>query len=184
MTAFLISQLCASYRRESDFLTKFQNLARRFEGVQYIVVIAAGEKPGPSGPGTAIASAPIRYLGETIGELRLFFDVLLMPNDRALDLAKLLSGQLGMAIQSAAVHTMKEALQGDLAGLDAQLHEHKLLERARGVIESCRLIPTGEGQRLMKKASAQSGKTLRDMANGIVASANRNPWKFRREFWA
>jgi hypothetical protein len=184
MTAFSISTLCASYRGEGDFFTKFQNLALGFNGVEHVAVLPAGERPEAPQPGKNFTSAPVRYLDEVVGEVHLFFDLRRVSDDGSLRLVKFLANQLGMAIQSAAVYASNEALQGHLTGLQAEVHEHKLLERARGVIESCRLIPAGEGQRLMKKVSAQSGKTLRDVARGIVASANRNPWKFRREFWA
>jgi hypothetical protein len=173
MTAFLISQLCASYRGEDDFFTRFQSLARCFCEVEHIDVLAVGERRKEPRPGKIFASAPVRYLDEVVGEVHLFFDILKFPNDRPLHLVKFLAKHLGMAIQSAAVYAANEALQGHLAGLKAEVDEHKLLERARGVIESRRLIPAGEGQRLMKKVSDQSGKALQDVAQRIIDSAHR-----------
>lgn len=184
MTTFLISRLCVSYQGGDEFFAKFQFLARQLRGVEEVVVLAAGEQATGHRPGKVFASAPIRYLDEIVGELHLFFNIECFRSDSPLPLAKFLAKQLGIAIQSAAVQASNTALQERLAGLQSELHEHKLLERARGVIESRKLIPTGEGQRLMQKVSTQSGKTLRDVAQGIVAAANKNPWRFRREFWA
>jgi hypothetical protein len=184
MTGFLLSELCASHRGENDFFAKFATLAVRFEGVENVMLLATGERPPVARPGKIFASAPIRYLDQIVGELHMFFNVQSFRESSPLPLVKLLAKQVEMAIQAAAVHASHGILQEYRAGLEAEIHEHKLLERARGVIESRRLIPPGEGKRLMQKVSDKSGKTLRDVARGIVTSANRNPWKFRREFWA
>jgi hypothetical protein len=184
MTVFSISKLCISYRGGKQFFEQFRTLARQFDGVYEVAVVAAGEMPRAQRPGIVFASAPIRYLDETVGELHMFFDAARFQDRSPLTLVKQLARQLGIAIQAAAIQTRNGDLKAHMAGLEAEIHEHKLMERARGVIESRRLIPKGEGERLLKKVSAQSGKTLREVARGIVSSANKNPWKFRREFWA
>lgn len=173
MTSFSIAQLCASYQGGEDFFPRFQALARQFDGVRDIAILAAGERPDVHGPEKFFASAPIRHLDEVVGEVHMFFDPARFQERSPLPLVKYLAKQLGIAIQAAAVHQCHAALRQHLAGLEGEIHEHKLLERARGVIESRKLIPAGEGQRLMRKVSAQSGKTLRDVAQGIVAAANK-----------
>jgi hypothetical protein len=180
MPAFLISQLCASYRGEADFFIKFQELARRFSEVDHVTVVSVGERLKEPRPGKVFASAPVRYLDDVVGEVHLFFDIRKFPNDRPLQLVKFLARQLGMAIQAAATYASYQALQAHLAGLQTAVHEHKLIERARGVIESHRLVPAGEGQRLMKKVSDQSGQSLQDVARRIVESADRYSRKVHR----
>jgi hypothetical protein len=182
--SFSVSQLCTLYQGEQDFFSKFRALARRYKGVEDVAVLAAGERAMGQRPGIAFAPAPVRFLGEVVGELHLYFESESFHSRSPQQLVNFLAKQLGIAIQAAAVQASNAALQEHLEGIRAEIREHKLLERARGVIESQRLIPAGEGQRLMRKVSEQSGKKLKDVAQGIVAAANKNPWKFRREFWA
>ena len=184
MTAFSISKLCISYHGGNDFFDRFRSLAIQIRGVQDIVVVSTGDKQDGPRPGKIFASAPIRYLDNTVGELHLYFDPAQFEDRSPLPLVRQLARQMGIALQVAAIQACNGDLKEYMAGLEMQIHERKLLERARGVIERRRLIPKGEGERLLKKVSAQSGRTLRDVARAIVSSANRNPWKFRREFWA
>jgi hypothetical protein len=189
MTTFSISELCASYGGEGGFFARFQGLARQLDGVQDVVVVASEECPVRAGSFvsarvSALVSAPVKHFEEVVGELHLVYDPRSFENRSASALAGFLAGQLGFALQGAAIQRSNVILQNELEELLAGIQEHKLLEKARGVIESRPLIPAGEGQRLLRKVSAQSGRNLRDLAQGIVSSANRNPWKFRREFWA
>lgn len=182
--SFAVSQLCASYRGEEDFFTKFQALARQFEGVDDVLVVAAGHENITEPREHVFASEPIRFMDHVVGELRVYIRLEAFRHSSPTPVAKFLAKQLGLAVQAAALQASNAALQEHLAGLEAEVHERKLLERARGVIESRKLIPAGEGERLLKKLSHQSGRNLSDVARGIVATANKNPWKFRREFWA
>ncbi len=185
---FAVSQLCASYRGEADFFSKFRRLAREFEGVDDVVVLAAGSaaphERRQATLGRLLASEPVRLMNEVVGELLVYLSIDAFRNSSPMPVTRFLAKQLGAALQSAAIHSSNLALQEHLAGLEAEVRERKLLDRACGVIESRRLIPAGEGERLLKKLSDQSGRNLSDVASGIVATANKNPWKFRREFWA
>lgn len=181
MTTFSISELCASYGGEGGFFARFQGLARQMDGVQDVVVVASGERLARAG---CFVAVPMKHFDEVVGELHLFYDLKHFENRSPLALAKLLAGKLGIALQGAALRRSNAILQNEFAELLTDIEEHKLLEKARGVIESRPLIPAGEGQQLMRKVSAQSGRKLRDLAQGIVSSANRNPWRFRREFLA
>jgi hypothetical protein len=181
MTTFSISELCVSYSGEGDFFTRFQGLARKLDGVHDVVVGISGERSVRAG---SFVSAPVKHFDQVVGELHLVYDPRGFENRNPSALAKFLAGQVGIALQGATIQRSNAILQNELEELLAGIQEHKLLEKAKGVIESRPLIPAGEGQRLMRKVSAQSGRRLRDLAQGIVSSANRNPWKFRREFLA
>ena len=121
---------------------------------------------------------PVKCFSEVVGELQVLGAGDLNPEP----LAKYLAGQLGIALQGVAVRRSQAILENRAVRLLGEIEEHKLLEKARGVIETRRLIPAGHGQRLMRKVSAQSGRKLRELAQGIVNSANRNPWMGRT--WA
>ncbi len=184
MPVTAIEQLCASHDGSEDFFFRFRDLACRMEGVLDVSVIAAREESGDYRPRNVFASAPIRFLDEAVGEVRVFLRMDAFRESSPLPVARFLARQLGIAIQASAVYAANRELRERRAETEAELHEHKLMERARGVIETRRLIPAGEGERLLKKASEQAGKNPRDVARGIVEAANKNPWRFRREFWA
>jgi hypothetical protein len=181
---FTVSQLCAAYRGEEDFFSRFRALALQFEGVDDVIILAAGQTRVKTEGGKFFATEPVRCMKEVVGELVVYIQIDAFRNSSPMPVTKFLARQLEIAVQSAAIHASNLALQQHLAGLEAEVSERKLLERARGVIESRRLIPAGEGERLLKKLSDQSGRNLKDVAQGIVATANKNPWRFRREFWA
>jgi hypothetical protein len=177
---FAVARLCASYCGGDDFFPRFRALAREFEGVDDVAFAGLGEDKQAG----VCSVEPVRFMDETVGELRVFLNMEAFRESSPAPLTRFLAKQLGNAVRSAAIHASNAALQEHLAGLEAEVHERKLLDRARGVIESRKLIPAGEGERLLKKLSDQSGRNLRDLAKGIVTTAAKNPWKFRREFCA
>jgi len=179
-----IKRLCAAHDGSADFFGRFRALALEMNGVLDVSITAIGHEGWDQRPENVFASAPVRFLDETLGELRVFLRVESFRESSPLPLARFLAAQLGIAIQAASVYAANRELRERRAETEAELQEHKLMERARGVIETRRLIPAGEGERLLKKASEQAGRNPRDVARGIVAAANRNPWRFRREFWA
>jgi hypothetical protein len=136
-----ISLLCASYRGGADFIEKFRALARRFDGVDEVLVLAAGEERSQHRPGNVFTSAPVRVMGEVVGELQVFIRISSFRDSSPLPLTKFLAGQLGMALQFGGIHSSRRALEGHLAQFETEVREHKILERARGLMASRKLIP-------------------------------------------
>ena len=183
--SYSLSLLCASHTGKAGFLEKFRSLARQFDGVEEVVMVAAGrEDSAATRPGKVFTSTPIRVLGEVVGELQVFVRITCFKDSSPLPLTRFLARQLEAALRGSAIYLSNSALTRQLAKLEDEVQEHKLFERARGIIESQRLIPAGQGARLLKKVSRQSGKNLRELANGILAAAEKNPWQFRKEFYA
>jgi hypothetical protein len=168
-----LSLLCASYIGGDDFFPKFRSLAIQFPGVDDVVVLAAGEEDSQHHPGNMFASAQIQVMGRIVGDLRVYIRLSAFAESSPMPVTRFLAQQLSLALQSAAIHSSHSALQSQLNELEEKVTEHKLVERARGWIESHRLIPAGEGTRLLKKVSHQSGRRVQEVAKGIVAAAGK-----------
>lgn len=180
-----ISLLCASYRGDApaEFINQFRTLARQFSGVEDVVLLAAAEDRNQQRPGNMLTSIPIRVLGEEVGELQVFIRIQAFKNSSPLPLTKFLAHHLIIALQSAALHSSHRALRAELEQLDGKVEEHRLVERARGILESQRLIPPGDAKRLLGKASRQTGLNLRQMAKNIVSTERRSALRVRREMF-
>jgi ANTAR domain len=180
-----ISLLCASYRGDepAEFINQFRTLARQFAGVDDVVLLAAVEDRNQQRPGNMLTSIPIRVLGEVVGELQVYIRIQAFKNSSPLPLTKFLAHHLTIALQSAALHSSHRALRAELERLDGKVEEHRLVERARGILESQRLIPPGDARRLLGKASRQTGLNLRQMAKNIVSTERRSALRVRREMF-
>jgi hypothetical protein len=180
-----ISLLCASYRGDApaEFLNQFRTLARQYTGVEEVVLLAAGEDRGQQRPGNMLTSIPIRVMDEVVGELQVYIRIQAFQDSSPLPLTRFLAHHLTLALQSAGLHSSHRALRAELEQLDGKVSEHRLVERARGILESQRLIPAGEGKRLLGKVSRQSGRNLREIAKSIVATERRSALRVRRELF-
>ncbi len=180
-----ICQLCASHTGKPGFFERFRFLARQFEGIDEVIMIDAGrESAAGIRPGKVYTSAPIRVMGEVVGRLQVYIRVRAFRDSTPLPLTNFLGRQLESALRGSAIHVSHSVLTNQLAVLESEVQEHKLIERARGFIESKRLIPTGHGARLLEKVSRQSGKNLQELARGILTAAEKSPWRFRKQHFA
>lgn len=179
-----ISLLCGAHAGEPGFFDRFRSLAKRFDGVEEVAMVAVGETDGTVRPSNVFTTAPLRVAEEVVGELRVYIRVGAFRESTPLPLTRFLARQLEAALRGSAIHVSHSMLRDELAKLQNEVLEDKLFERARGIIESQRLIPAGQGARLLRKVSHQSGKNMRQLAKGILAAAEKNPWRFRKEFYA
>jgi hypothetical protein len=180
-----ISLLCASYRgdAQAEFLNEFRTLARQYEGVDDVVLLAAGENHSQQRPGKMLTSIPIRVMDEVVGELQVYIQIQAFRDSSPLPLTRFLAHHLTLALHSAALYNSHRALSAELARLDGKVAEHRVVERAKGILESQRLIPPGEGKRLLGKVSRQSGRNLREIATSIVATERRSTLRMRRDLF-
>jgi LytS/YehU family sensor histidine kinase len=180
-----ISILCASYRGDerATFLKEFRTLARQYEGVDDVVLLAAEEDHSQPRPGKMRTAIPIRVMDEVVGQLHVYFRIKAFQDSSPMPLARFLAHHLTLALHSAALHHSNRALNAELASLDGKVSEHRMVERARGILESQRLIPAGDAKRLLGKVSRESGRNLREIAKSIVASERRSAMRLRRNLF-
>lgn len=180
-----ISLFCASYRGNApeQFLNQFRMLARQFEGVDDVALVAAGEDGGRNRPGNTLTSIPIQVLDKVVGELQVYIRLKSFQHSSPLPLTRFLAHHLTSALHSAAIHSSHRALHAELAHLGGKVAEHRLVERARGILESQKLIPAGEAKRLLTQVSRNSGRNLREIARSIVATERRTALRLRQRMF-